>query len=490
MIKRMKLLTIILVVALVIASLSACQSNTGNQENKGQSPTSSEEAATAPTIAVYEENGLPKEEKVILKVGFFEAGMGREWFDNAMASFKQKFPNVSFEVTYSPKIADVISTKIAANKDEDMFDIFSPVLPGGASAQIPLVEANKLESQEDLWDRAAFDGNGKTLKDLSIPGEFEGSPRVLGNTYALPNSVTTTGLFYNKNLFEQHGWNQNPNTWSEFLQLGEDIKSKGIVPISTPGQFPDYLSYAFGPWKLFELAEIKGNLEQFESDFRNFRNEYTSPESIERWNKVYELGKLKFFPEGLAALNHTQAQMQVLQEKAAMVTSGNWVGNEMKDSTPENFKWGFMAVPMSDNPQSTKWIRGSVSNGFFIWAAKPELNKKWAKEFVVWLWNMDVQTDIADKGGQLSVRNDFADDPSRLDIIQDASKAVNEYLANNNVTMLSAFRNITLTDPTFSQSVKVINEAVSQIASGKQEPLPILEEAQELIDKAIKAEEK
>lgn len=467
-------------------SLLGCTKEGGNQPAVTAKPA----ASPAAESNAYAENGLPKDQKVTLKIGFHEAGMGREWVDYAMDSFKKKFPNVNFEVVYSPKIADITGTKISAGNDSDMFDMFSTALPGGNAAQIPLVESGKLESQEDLWDRKGYDGNGKTIKELAIAGEYEGAPRILGKMYALPNAGTTAGLFFNKNLFEKNGWNQNPQTWGEFVKLGETIKAAGLIPISTPGMVPDYIGHAFGPWKRFELAEIKGDLKPFDDDFRQFRKEYTSPESIELWTRIYELGKKGFFPEGLAALNHTQSQMQVLQGKAAMVSTGAWVQNEMKDSTPPDFKWGFMAVPMGDKPDSVKYIRGSVSNGFFIWAAKPELNKKWAKEFAVWLWNLDVQTVIADKGGQLSVRKDFADDPARANKIQDASKAVAEYIKRNPVKMESAFRNVTLTDPAYAQAIKLINEATSQIAAGKQDPIPKLQEAQELIDKAIAAQKK
>lgn len=496
MFTKKKILFVFVTCLALSMALIGCSSNSKDGEVKEttggeKTPTSTpSDTAAPPESAVYEENGLPKDEKVVLKVGFFEAGMGREWFDYAMDTFKEKFPNVSFEVTYSPKIGDLTATKIAANNDDDMFDLFSAVLPGGSAAQIPLAESGKIESQEDLWDRKAYDGNGKTIKELAIDGEFEGAPRILGKTYALPNSGTTAGLFFNKKLFEENGWNQNPKTWAEFVELGEAIKAAGIIPISTPGQVPDYINHAFGVWKRFELAEINDRTNAFEADFREFRNEYSSPEAVEVWKRVYELGQKGFFPDGLAALNHTQSQMQVLQGKAAMVSTGAWVQNEMKDSTPADFTWGFMAVPMGDDPESTKHIRGSISNGFFIWSAKPELNKQWAKEFSVWLWNLDVQTVIADKGGQLSVRKDFADDPARADKIQEASKAVAEYIKNNNVKMESGFRNTTLADPSYAQALKMINEATSQIASGKQDPLPILEEAQKLIDKAIAAEQK
>ncbi|GAA3405920.1 extracellular solute-binding protein [Paenibacillus hodogayensis] len=478
---KMKSISTALALSLVALSAVGCA--------KAQEP--AKDAAPAPQNgtsqgAAYTENGLPKDQKVTLKVGFFESGMGREWFDFAMNTFKEKFPNVSFEVVYSPKIDTITGTKIAANNDSDMFDLFSGNIPGGVEA---LVAAGKLEPQEDLWDRKAYDGGGKTLKDIALDGEYASAPRVMGKTYALPVAGTAGGLMYNKALFEQNGWNQNPKTWDEFMKLCEAIKAKGVIPVTFPGVYPTYIENAFGAWKLFELAEANGNLKKFEDDFRSFKlPNHTSPESVERWNKIYEMGKKGYFPEGVSALNHTQSQMQVIQGKAAMVSTGTWVQNEMKESTPPDFKWGFMSVPMTNKADDTIWIRLSAGNGNYIWAAKPELNKKWAKEFNVWLWNLSVQSVIAEKGGMLPARKDFSDDAARAAKIQDAPKAMYEYMKKNKVMLESGFRNVSLTDPAYQQSLKVINEAISQIAIGKQEPLPKLQEAEELLKKAIDAQ--
>lgn len=479
---RLKTVSLTMAVALLAVMGAAC--------SKSETPAEGGQGApgAGATGETYAENGLPKDQKVTLKVGFFEAGMGREWFDYAMDTFKKKFPNVSFEVVYSPKIDTITGTKISAGNDADMFDMFSGNIPGGTEA---VVAAGKLESQEDLWDRKAYDGGGKTLKEIALEGEYESATRVNGKTYALPVAGTSAGLMFDKNLFEKHGWNQNPKTWGEFVQLLEAIKAKDIIPITFPGQYPTYLDNAFGTWKLFELAEINGNLKTFEDNFRNFRLPmHLSEESIERWNRVYELGKKGYFPSGVAALNHTQSQMQVLQGKAALVATGTWVQNEMKDSTPEGFKWGFMAVPMGSKPDSTIYVRLSAGNGFHIWAAKPELNKAWAKEFNVWLWNLDVQSVIAEKGGMLPVRKDFSDDASRAAKIQDAPRAMYEYMQRNKVRLESGFRNISLTDPAYQQSNKVITEAITEIALGKKEPLPILQEAEALLKKAVEAQAK
>lgn len=496
--KASKAVIVCLLLSLVVA---AC-SNGGNNGNKP-----SNQSSSAPTSGtnnsggndkaedVYEENGLSKDQKVTLKVGFFEGGMGREWFDYAMDTFKQKFPNVSFDVVYSSEIAGITSTKIAANNSEDMFDMFSGSLPGAASGEdaiTALAKEGKLEPQEDLWDRQAYDAGGKTLKELAYPGYYEGAPRNLGKTYALPNTGSGTGLFFNKKLFEEHGWNQNPNTWDEFVKLGEDIKSKNIIPITYPGVYPEYLHYSLtGAWKAFEMAEINDNVQNFEDTYRNYKMPYyTSPEFTAVWERVSELGKKGFFPNGVAALNHTQSQMQVLQGKAAMASTGVWVGNEMKDSTPEGFEWGFMAIPMSNEANNTKWMRFFASNGIYIWADKPELNKQWAKEFNVWLWNMDIQQMIAEKGGSIPVRNDYMKDTARADALQDSVKKMLEYMSKNNVRGESGFRNISLTDPVAAKATKVISEMITEVTEGKRDPLPVLQEADEYLKQAVEAQQK
>lgn len=470
---------------LVLAGSAIACSKTDTPKEQGAG-TTAQPSAAAP--AVYPENGLPKDEKVTLKLAFWENAGGREWIDYAMDTFKKKFPNVSFDVTYSPKIDTIISTKIAAKDDNDMFDLLATNIGGNVN---PLLESGKIEPLDDLWDHKLYDGNGKTLKDLAQPGTYDVRPKFKGKMYAFPASTSGTGLFFNKALFEKNGWNQSPKTWTEFNKLVDDIKAKGIIPITYPGKYTNYIDYAFGFAKMFELADANGNLKTFSNSYRNHvLPEYTSPEWTEVYQRIYELGKKGAFPEGLAALTHTQSQMQVLQGQAAMVSTGVWVQNEMKDSTPPDFKWGYMVIPITDKPDATKYYQTALTDSHYIWSAKPELHKKWAKEFLVWLWNTDVQQALVDKGGALPIRQDYMNDKARADKLKDAPKAMLEYLKNNKMIGENGYREVTLSDPAVNQAKKVLDEAVNNIASGKQDPLPKLQEAEALLKKAIDAQPK
>ena len=47
-------------------------------------------------------------------------------------------------------------------------------------------------------------------------------------TYGLPYVANAAGILYNKDMFEQHGW-ETPETWSEFTALCEQIQSEGCT---------------------------------------------------------------------------------------------------------------------------------------------------------------------------------------------------------------------------------------------------------------------
>lgn len=71
---------------------------------------------------------------------------------------------------------------------------------------------------------------------LKMDKELELIPKE--GIYALPYAANASGILYNRDMFEENGW-QIPGTWSEFIDLCEKIKAKGIYPL--------YLGYK-DPW--------------------------------------------------------------------------------------------------------------------------------------------------------------------------------------------------------------------------------------------------
>lgn len=481
------LLMFVLLFAVVIAGCSSKDKNTGNSPEVSTSPKAEASQTPQPEANIYPENGLSKDEKVKIKIAIDENGYGRAWVDNAIKIFTTKYPNVSFDTTASPKIGEMVTTKIAANSDEDMFDIF----PGNATT-LTIMKLGKVEAIDDLWDREPSDAPGKKLKDILAAGVFENHARYEGKTYNIPVGGYTSGLFFDTALFDKNGWNKNPQTWDEFVKLLADIKATGLVPITYAGVYPEYL-FRFGLGaKTFEIAEINGTLDKFTENFRNDQlPKYASPENIEMWQKIYGLGQKGYFAPGLAAMNHTQSQMMMLQHKAALVPTGDWIQNEMKTAIPEGFKWGFMAIPYGNDPNQTKYVFNDAgSGGMLIWANKPELTKKWAKEFLLSLTTLEVQTFNAQNAGIFPVRKDFTEDEARMAKVQDAPRAVLNYIATNKTRFESERILNPVSNPKQVSAYKVFYEAVNQIALGKQDPVPILEKADKMFKEAIDEQKK
>ena len=48
-------------------------------------------------------------------------------------------------------------------------------------------------------------------------------------TYGVPYVANAAGILYNKDMFEEHGW-QIPESWGELIDLCQEIQSEGILP--------------------------------------------------------------------------------------------------------------------------------------------------------------------------------------------------------------------------------------------------------------------
>ena len=48
-------------------------------------------------------------------------------------------------------------------------------------------------------------------------------------TYGVPYAANAAGILYNRDMFEEHGW-EIPETWSELIDLCEEIQDEGILP--------------------------------------------------------------------------------------------------------------------------------------------------------------------------------------------------------------------------------------------------------------------
>lgn len=167
--------------------------------------------------------GLKKAEPTSIKASLVMWGVGRDsgqWSD-ALAEFKKSYPNIQF--TYRGfDTQDVYESALleafASGKSPDIFMVANESFPRFANKIIPFsATAISLAQVEQLFPQ--------TVEQTFVQK---------GQAYALPLSIDTLALIYNKDMLNAAGIPFPPTTWEEFKAdspklVKKDAKSNAVL---------------------------------------------------------------------------------------------------------------------------------------------------------------------------------------------------------------------------------------------------------------------
>jgi N-acetylglucosamine transport system substrate-binding protein len=187
-----------------------------------------------------------------------------------------------------------------------------------------------------------------------------------------------TGLFYNKGLFAQQGWNV-PATWDEMFALGETAKARGISLFTYPtAGYLDSFFFAL-------LADVGG--EQFYTDVMTYK------EGVWQTAQARQVLDITTRLLGYAApttvgyaneQDFTKNQQSVLDNKALFMPNGTWIVGEMADAPrADGFEWGLTPLP-AVTAGGKRYITTSVESAWIPAAAE---HKDAAKDFIAYLYS-------------------------------------------------------------------------------------------------------
>ena len=242
-----------------------------------------------------------------------------------------------------------------------------------------------------------------------------------GKLYSLPSQVETLVLFYNKTLFEQHGW-QPPTTMDELLALAEEIQQAGIIPFAhANGDYKGYneiyagefLNHVAGPQNVYDALTQKIS--------------WTDPAFVDSINLIKEMGQKGWFMGGMDYYYTTtyDERLQAFADgTAAMNIEGTWVIADYPDHFNENSAinadWGW--VPMPSTSGEVVYDLG-IGNSYAINSASPYIEN--AAEFLNYLFLSDTQSILLEKCGNVPgpvpVNKDLLteQDPRYLEILDE-----------------------------------------------------------------------
>lgn len=331
--------------------------------------------------------GVP-EEDVTLKVTFFEGGFGHEWQNWLKTEFEKEHSNVTVELVGDANLNDTITPMMESGVDApDVYmangSDWEEWGPQGIVMDLTSLYNEKVPGTEMTLDEYITDvAKDKFYFDL---GEANGGVK----KYAVPWSAGPMSVVYNANMFEEHGWTY-PETWEEFEVLCEDIKAEGIAPLTYPGKYPNYVRPYIRTWQLQAMGE-----EKYAGEFKNPTSAdiYGDPAILESFTNFKKLFDNGWIMEGTTALDHTQVQMEFINNKVAMILNGYWLEQEMSEVWPEGYKIVMAPVPQAgtiDKPVSylsmpdymainNKTEVASVAKEFLLFSLSPQSCEQFAK---------------------------------------------------------------------------------------------------------------
>lgn len=175
-----------------------------------------------------------------------------------------------------------------------------------------------------LMDISDFEGVSN-IKDsyLEMAKNLEYIPQ--DGVYSVPYAANAAGVLYNKDMFEEYGW-EIPTTWNDFLALCEEIQSEGILPMYFG--FKDTWT-CLAPWNALAVDLAPADVcRQVNFGETTFTDEYR-----EISEKMLEL--LPYGPEDPYAYSYNDACTAFANGESAMYTIGNYAVPQITSVNPD-----------------------------------------------------------------------------------------------------------------------------------------------------------
>ena len=375
----------------------------------------------------------------------------------ALTGIKVKYQYVPFVSTREKLTAELVG-------QSSQYDVLSTMDVWGPSLYNLFEPLNGMlaEKKIDLESRypyahlrASRDGNGNGKNILGFP--------IRGHVQL---------MFYRKDIFDKLGL-KAPNTWDEMVESGKTIAAKtdmaGVAMYygKTAGQnLMIWFNYLWGMGG--ELLDAKG------------QPAFNSPAGVAATQAYIDVMlKHKAAPVASASFNETDAVNSVAQGKSAMVPVWWWryaglVDPKVSTLKPEQI--AFAPLPsMPGKPNTT------YTNSWFYGINKNSKKKAAAIEFLTWLSNPDIERSVLlDK----SMNEVVAVQTKNL-----IDADVNLRYKGMHVFAAQALKGAKGTPlfPQWPQVSDVLEASINELASGKAQVKPTLDDAAARVRKAMRA---
>ncbi|MFD5629522.1 MULTISPECIES: ABC transporter substrate-binding protein [unclassified Streptomyces] len=307
-----------------------------------------------------------------------DSAMGAAW-DAAIKEFEKTHPGVTvkFESKGFEQIQKTAQMVLNSGDAPDLMEYNKGNATAGLLSKQGLLTDLSAEVTARGWDKKLSAGV-RTTSQYDANGVM-GS----GKWYGIPNYAEYTMVFYNKDLFEEHGIVE-PTTLGELTAAMDKFVADGITPLADAGaEYPAQqylyqlaLSEADRPW-VDSYQLYKGRTDFHDAAWTH------GAETFADWVKK------GYISEKSTGLKAEDAGISFIQGKSPILFSGSWwYGRFQSDA---KFDWGTFLWPESNL---------TLGSGGNLWVV-PEgaENKELAYDFIDITMSEKIQNLLGNKGG-------------------------------------------------------------------------------------------
>lgn len=321
---KKKLLSVILGTSMLMTVLTGCGSS-GEAEAPSETQESgapqAEESAPEPAAEETEAPAEASGEEVTLTVlagqSTTDAGI-EDMIDEALT---EKYPNITLEW-----------------ECVDWGNDFQPKMQQYMQSGLPDIMIGKAQDVATYAPQGILGEIDSTYLDRVLDAAST-NVTIGGKTYGLVYNALYQGVYYNKDMFAENGW-EIPKTIDDLQAIIDACNAKGITP---------FASHMVDTWSIgnvtmqFAMNDVFNNDPTWGDKFR--AGEVSFSDSKE-FQTAYQYNKLIFdntYPETFST-EQTDCDAKMVLGEAAMKVSGSWSIQNFLD-IDENFNFGIFPFP-------------------------------------------------------------------------------------------------------------------------------------------------
>lgn len=230
--------------------------------------------------------------------------------------------------------------------------------------------------------------------DPELAKLFESPMPVYGTVYTAPIAAQPPHvILYNEKFFQEHGLNENPKTYAEFIQLCKDIKALGVAPIAAGVADIWHIGFLYGNYVIDYVLRDNPN---WIADLYAGKTKFSSPEMKKAMTYLSSLFRDGYVEGGFMSTKESQVVSLLVAGKTAMYFTGTWTIGQIQEADPD-FEIGFFPIP--DENGVVTLHGGATTQGWALTkeAAKDPAKKEAFKEFIQFFFSPEQYTTFLQK---------------------------------------------------------------------------------------------